>query len=113
MPFDIETWGSTKQAIVELTGLSRDVLHVYVGLALTAVTGLLGRLEPRDWRLLLVPLALVCFGEVIDVLFYMRGDVPREVWLEESWKDLLNTMLVPLVLVLVARNSSRHPRERR
>ncbi|WP_298831078.1 hypothetical protein [uncultured Piscinibacter sp.] len=96
---------SAKMAIVAATGLSRDVLHLHIGLAaffsVAAITRRsLGSLVP--WFAVVL---LASVGEALDwhddvrSLGYWR-------W-EASLHDLLNTVFWPTVLLLVYRFSSR------
>lgn len=107
----IAAWGELKQSILQLTGLSRDVLHVYAGLALTAIAGLVSRTGPANWRLLLLPALLMLAGEALDVLYYMGTQTDAADWIAESAKDALNTLLAPAIMILVAKGSAARNRK--
>jgi hypothetical protein len=80
--------------ILEVTlHLSRDALHVHLGLAifLACAAALPG--ERRFQVAFLLLLGLCLFGEVVDVSLALRsGETPR--WLGSA-KDIVNTMFWP------------------
>ena len=89
---------AVKLAIVSATGLSKDALHIYVGLGvmLTAAAVLrkpLGSIVP--WLLVLT---LAVAGELVD----MRDNMEYWRW-GASLHDILNTLFWPTVLLLLAR----------
>lgn len=90
-----------KLVLVQATDLSKDALHVYVGLGVMLLVAVLLRRPLRDWRpLAAVTLAAVA-GEIWDVIDTLsHGGTPR--W-SLNWKDVWNTMLWPTVLFLMAR----------
>lgn len=92
---------STKLWLAELVGLSKDALHVYVGLAAFLLAALIFRLPLRDWRPLAVAFVVALAGEVWDMAEWIsRGDRLR--W-GSAWHDLWNTMFWPVVLYALAR----------
>jgi hypothetical protein len=81
------------------TGLSKDALHIYVGLAvfLLALTRWrIGSLPP-----LLLVLAVALAGEVWDLVDNIRTQVPMQ-W-AGHFKDLWNTLFWPTALTVLAR----------
>ncbi len=92
-----------KLAIVAVTGLSKDTLHVYVGLATFVLAALLLRKPERSIVPWLFVLAIAILGEIVDmhedlrILAYWR-------WLD-SLHDIVNTLFWPTVLLLLARFS--------
>ena len=90
-----------KLVLVQATDLSKDALHVYVGLGVMLLVAILLRRPLRDWRpLAAVALAAVA-GEIWDVIDTLsHGGTPR--W-SLNWKDVWNTMFWPTVLFLMAR----------
>jgi hypothetical protein len=92
-----------KLAIVAVTGLSKDTLHVYVGLATFVLAALLLRKPARSIVPWLFVLAIAILGEIVDmhedlrILAYWR-------WLD-SLHDIVNTLFWPTVLLLLARFS--------
>ncbi len=91
-------WSFSKTLLVELSGISKDALHVRIGL--TAFFGSMFFLKRSAASLLpwLVVLGLDALNEVRD-LFIWRGE-PGMAQLGESLRDLLNTMLWPTVFIL-------------
>ena len=86
---------------MEASNLSKDALHVYVGLAVMLLVVLVLKRSLGDWR----PLAAVAFasiaGELWDVIdTFSHGGRPR--W-QANWKDIWNTMFWPTILFGLAR----------
>jgi hypothetical protein len=92
---------SIKLVIVDMTGLSKDALHVHVGLAVFVILCLLWRKPPHALAPVLVTVLVACLGEAVD----RRDDiVSMGYWLwGESLKDAINTVLWPCVLFALAR----------
>lgn len=101
---ETSTAQTIKLAISELTGLSKDALHIYVGLAVFLVAA---AVSPRRFRSI-VPLiavaAVAIAGELVDMhedlstLGYWR-------WVS-SLHDMLNTLFWPAVVWLLARSGA-------
>jgi hypothetical protein len=92
---------SAKLLLMEASNLSKDALHVYVGLAVMLIVVIAFKRSLGDWR----PLAAVAFasvaGEVWDVIdTFSHGGSPR--W-QANWKDIWNTMFWPTILFGLAR----------
>ena len=90
-----------KQMLVGITGLSKDALHVHVGLATMFATAMVFRKALRSlWPWLAVFAAALC-GEMLD----MYDDlVSSGYWQwEMSVHDIANTLFWPTVLMLLAR----------
>jgi hypothetical protein len=86
-----------KLAIVELTGLSKDTLHVYVGLGVFFAVAAVSRKRLRSISPLLAVLAVAIAGELLDMF-------DKSQWrLLESLHDMLNTLFWPTVIWLLAR----------
>lgn len=82
-------------------GLSKDALHVYVGMIVFLGVALLFRLPLRDWRPLAAVFLAAVAGEVFDLFESLApNEDPR--W-AATWHDLWNTMLWPTVLFVLAR----------
>lgn len=95
-PFTVE---NIKLAIVELTELSKDTLHVYVGLGVFFAVAAVSPKRLRSIIPLLAVLAVAIAGELID----MRD---QGQWrLLESLHDMLNTLFWPTVIWLLVRFS--------
>lgn len=89
-----------KLAIVSTSGLSRDALHIYVGMAMFIAVAVSTR-RVRPYLAWLSVLALACVGEALD----WRDDLADfGYW---KWKDgvhdVMNTLFWPSVITLMWR----------
>ena len=94
-------WFEVKQWLSAGTGLGMDALHVHAGVLLQAAAALVLRRRlssPLPWLLLLL---LVLANEVYDYGHEIWRD--REAQRAESLRDAWNTMLLPTLLLLLAR----------
>ena len=92
---------AVKFGLLESTGLAKDALHVYFGLALFLAVRLVWR-RRGGWLLAwLAVLVMAVGGEWID----MRGEALVGVLQPDNahWHDIWNTMFWPTVLALVGR----------
>ena len=90
-----------KTLIVDHVGLAKDALHVYVALIVFLAACRIFRWPVSSWKPWLVVLTVALLGEALDLRHSLiKGYTVR---LDYHWTDLWNTMLVPTVLVLVAR----------
>ena len=90
-----------KIAVMELTSLGKDALHVYVGLAVMLAVAILLKRSLSDWR----PIVAVAFASIAGELWdlvdtFSHGGTPR--W-SGNWKDIWNTMFWPLIFFVLAR----------
>lgn len=94
---------AAKLAIVAATGLPKDTLHVYVGLAVFILAALLLRRPVRSFVPWLVVFLVAALGEVVD----MNDDLATfGHWrVSASIHDIINTLFWPSVLLLLARFS--------
>ena len=92
---------SIKLAVVSATGLSKDALHIYVGLAVFLVIALLSRKGLASWRAWVAVLVVAVCGELLD----MRDDlVGAGHWRwRASLHDVINTCFWPTILLVLAR----------
>ncbi len=89
-------YSDLKNRSAELTGMSEDLLHVHVGLALFVLGALLLKRRMRSpW-----PLAIVYAFAVLNELIDLTAPV---VSLSEPFLDIANTVFWPTVLFLIAR----------
>lgn len=92
----LASYSAFKNDLGVMTGMTEDLIHVHVGLAIFVVTALLLRRRMRSP----IPLAVVAFlalaNEIAD--YYSPGWV-----LAPSVLDFVNTVFWPLVLFLLAR----------
>lgn len=91
----------TKLWLVYTLGLSKDALHVYVGLTVFLLTAAIFRLRISDWRPLAAVLLAALIGEIWDIYDTARIGAPQ-VW-AGNWHDIWNTLFWPTVLFLLAR----------
>ncbi|MCS4292729.1 putative membrane protein YqgA involved in biofilm formation [Comamonas sp. BIGb0152] len=94
---------SVKLVIVSATGLSKDALHIYVGIAIFLVA----RLAFRKYANMFLPVAVVvvaaCIGELLD----MRDDINSLGYWRwaASLHDVVNTAFWPFVLSIFMRST--------
>lgn len=93
-------WQHFKDVIALWTGLERDALHIYAALLAQVAAALALRrslAHPAPW---LFVLALAVGNEMLD----MAGDELVEPWeWDAALHDLWNTMVLPTLLLLLAR----------
>jgi hypothetical protein len=96
---------AAKLAVIAAFGLSKDALHIHVGLAVFIIAALVLR---KPWRSVvpwLAVLAVACAGELLDAVDNLRS-IGHWLW-RASLHDLLNTLFWPTVLLLLARYRCR------
>ena len=91
----------TKVWLAGLLGLSKDALHISVGLLVFLVALALLRARLRDWKPLLAVVAAAAIGEAWDLVDTWNAG-QRLRW-DRSWHDLWVTSLWPAILFLLAR----------
>ncbi len=96
-------WLDIKIMLENVTGLDRDALHIYGALAIQFSLALffrrsLGSLWP--WT---VVLAAALANEYLDYQRLGLSKAPEALLRQEAYHDLWNTMLIPTVLMLIAR----------
>lgn len=92
-----------KHYVIEASGLSRDTLHLHVGLALMLSVALLFRrslVSPWPWLAVVLFAAL---GEFLDRSDTLAGGGSWN--RSESLKDFLNTIFWPTMLLVLAKFS--------
>ncbi len=92
---------TVKQFLVDLTDLSKDALHIHVGLAVMLAVMILFRKSLADWRPIVAVAVASVAGEIWDLLDAFNHDEPIS-W-NANWKDIWNTMFWPTVLFILAR----------
>ncbi|GLR46962.1 hypothetical protein [Sphingomonas astaxanthinifaciens] len=101
MTFDPKDWYAFKELVAHATGWPMDTLHVMVGVLLQLFFAAVLRrsiARPAPW---LIVLALELANEVYDLWFERWPDLAMQ--LGEGLRDILGTMILPTVLLLVAR----------
>jgi hypothetical protein len=97
-------WKVVKDMIAASTGLERDALHIYAALLVQVGTALVARKRIGHW----LPWAMVLLLAVGNEWLDTYGDGLVEQWeVDASLHDLWNTMLLPTLLLLLARFAPR------
>jgi hypothetical protein len=94
----------TKLVIVHNLGLARDVLHIYVALIVFFGSCLLFKWKVGHWKPWIAVLVATLFNEAWD--FHDRLVRHTSMYLWGNVHDILNTMLMPTVLMLAARHTA-------
>jgi hypothetical protein len=98
---ETSTVQAIKLAVVEITGLSKDTLHVYVGLAVFFAVTAVSRRRLRSIVPWLTVLAVAIAGELIDMIDDLSTSGHWN-W-GASLHDIVNTLFWPTVIWLLAR----------
>lgn len=100
-------WGPIKIDFEQALGLSPDALHIHAGVLLLLLFSWAMRRPLHDWRPWLALFLVECANEVID-MNQMAGSV------ESNWPasrhDIVNTMVIPTMLLLYYRLRRRRQR---
>ena len=91
----------TKVALVQLLGLPRDALHIYVGLAIFLAAAALLRRPLGSWLPIAAVVAAALIGEAWD-LVETRASGARPHY-GRNWHDVWNTCFWPAALFVLAR----------
>lgn len=94
-------WHVFKEWLEQASGLDMDALHVHAGVLLQILAALLLRRPLRSPLPWLAVLAAIFANEVYDYRYEVWPD--RGVQLAEGARDTWNTMLLPTLILLVAR----------
>lgn len=90
-----------KLSIIEASGLGKDALHIYFGLALFLAVRLLWRWRGGWIVAWLAVVAMACGGEWLDMTAeHSRSTIQPDA---AHWHDIWNTIFWPSVLLLVGR----------
>lgn len=90
-----------KMALVDLLGLPKDALHIYVGLAIFLAAAAILRRPLGSWAPIAAVAAAALIGEGWDLIeTSAAGARPR--W-DRNWHDVWNTCFWPAILFLLAR----------
>ncbi len=92
---------SAKLAVMASTGLSKDALHIYVGLMVMFGIALVLKRSLADWRPIAAVALVALVGEVWDIFDSIRSEDP--VSGVRTFKDISNTLFWPAVLFALAR----------
>ena len=98
------TWmQQAKHWLIGATGLEKDALHVSLALILLFGSVWLFRWSLRSWKPQALILGVALVGEIWDLRDGLMTSVPLVVSLPDSVHDVVNTMVWPLAILLLAR----------
>lgn len=95
------SWYETKMFIEHASVVSSDALHVVVGVLVWMLVAVLWRKPLTARGPLAILIGLIIFNEMVDLWAEQWPD--KAMQLGESAKDVVLTLLLPIVLVLVVR----------
>jgi hypothetical protein len=95
---DISSYQGAKLWIVNLLGLSKDAIHIYVGMSAFLVSAILFRRTLNNKRLLIPVFFIALWMEILD----MRDDLRSLGYFRwsASLHDLVNTCFWPIMITL-------------
>ena len=94
-------YNTIKTELAVWLGISKDALHIHLGLAIFIVLVVLARRGPGSWIPWLGVFAFELINEAMDIFHWHEGAFSFEIG--DSFKDLANTMFWPTAVVLGAR----------
>lgn len=94
-------YNDIKTLLSETVGITKDALHVHIGLAIFLGVALVFRRSLASWIPWLALLAFEVANETMDILYWDGTGIGVDVG--DSPKDIVNTMFWPTVVFLVAR----------
>lgn len=90
-----------KLVAVDLSGLAKDALHIYVALIVYAASCVLFGWKTWQWRTLVPVLLVALANEANDILFNLEIEKDPYIW--SSVHDMVNTMVLPVLLLALSR----------
>ena len=90
-----------KRQILEVLPVSKDAVHMYIGLGCLLLSIFALRIAPAAWRALLLGFLVSLVMEGLDLRDNIR--YPPTVRVVEALHDLVNTNLAPFLFVLTLR----------
>jgi hypothetical protein len=94
-------YNDLKTQLSELLGISKDALHIHLGLAIFIIAAVMFRRGFASWIPWLILLAFELFNEFMDIFHIHEGVMGLDIG--GSAKDVVNTMIWPTVVFVVAR----------
>lgn len=94
-------YNGLKNQLSEILGITKDALHIHIGLAIFLGVALVFRRSLASWIPWLALLAFELVNELMDVFYVGEHGIGFD--LGDSPKDIVNTMFWPTVVFLVAR----------
>ncbi|MEA1071019.1 hypothetical protein [Sphingomonas sp. LY160] len=98
-------WYQIKQFVAHATSISMDALHVVVGIIGLLIAARVLRLSIADGRPWLILLVIEVLNELNDL--HVEEWPERATQYGEGAKDVVLTMLIPTLLLVVARSRPR------
>ena len=95
---------AAKLWLIGLTGLGKDALHIYVGLALFLGSAVLFKWSLASWKPWAIVLAAALLGEAWDIRDRIASDMALD--LAGDWHDIWNTLFWPSVILILARRTT-------
>ena len=86
-----------KTIVTETVGLSKDALHIHIGLAIYFAAMLLLRATPTSLRPMIIVLVVEIINEVTDTFHLRHGT--WQMWNNDPIKDIVNTMIWPVTIL--------------
>lgn len=102
MSVEPTVWLQAKELLAHSSGWPMDTLHVVAGVAVQLAAAALLRCSLAEWRPWLAVLALELANEAHDLWVERWPSLPMQ--LGEGLSDLVATMLLPTLLLIVARH---------
>lgn len=94
-------YNALKTQLSELLGITKDALHIHIGLAIFLAVALVFRRSLASWVPWLALFAFELANELMDIFHVHEGVIGFE--FGDSLKDILNTMFWPSIVLIVAR----------
>lgn len=94
-------WFDLKVQIAELSGISRDALHIHLGLVAMLLAAALLRTGIGSLLVWLLVLLLTLANEAYDLWYEQWPELDLQ--LQEGARDVWNTMLQPTLLLILTR----------
>ena len=94
-------YDAIKTLLSETLGITKDALHVHIGLAIFVGVALVFRRSLASWLPWLALLAFELANEAMDILYWNGNGIGVD--LGDSPKDVVNTMFWPTIVFLAAR----------
>jgi hypothetical protein len=90
-----------KLKVLDAVPIAKDAAHIYIGVACLLLAVIVLRVPLRSWKALIPGLIATAVMEAFDLRDNLTDGIGFQ-W-RASFRDVVNTNLVPAVLVLVAR----------
>lgn len=104
-------YNTIKTELALWLGISKDALHIHLGLAIFAILILVLRRSPGSLMPWLGVLAFELINEAMDIFHWHEGAFSFEIG--DSFKDIVSTMFWPSVVMLGVRYAAHRARRDR